>query len=131
MKSETPMRDHIMMMMNYVTEAELYSTEIDQVTQVGIILNSLFPDFIQFNSNYIINKLNYSVSQLLNELQTFESFSILGKQMVSVNNTDRLSSSKNRSVKKVAKRKVGTPKKKATKHNMKIQKPSFLTFEAQ
>ena len=51
-----------MMMTNYFTEAELHGAEIDQVTQVGIILNSLSPDFIQFNSNYIMNKLNYSVS---------------------------------------------------------------------
>ena len=62
MKSGTPVRDHIMMMTNYFTEAELYGAEIDQVTQVGIILNFLSPDFIQFNSNYIMNKLNYLVS---------------------------------------------------------------------
>ena len=78
-----------MMMTNYFTEAELHGAEIDQVTQVGIILNSLSPDFIQFSSNYIMNKLNYSVSQLLNELQTFESISRLGKQMTSVNIADR------------------------------------------
>ena len=73
MKTGKPMRDHVMMMTNYFTEAEVYWAEIDQVTQVRIILNSLSPDFIQFNSNHITNKLNYSVSQLLNELQTFES----------------------------------------------------------
>ena len=32
MKNETPMRDYIMMMMNYFTEAELHGAEIDQVT---------------------------------------------------------------------------------------------------
>ena len=73
MKTGTPVRDHVMMMTNYFTKAKLHGAEIDQVTQVGIILNSISPDFIQFNSNYIMNKLNYSVSQLLNELQTFES----------------------------------------------------------
>ena len=62
MKTRMPVRDHVMMMINYFTEAELHGAEIDQVTQVGIILNSLLPDFIQFNSNYIMNKLNYSVS---------------------------------------------------------------------
>ena len=62
MKTGTPVRDHVMTMTNYFIEAELHGTEIDQVTQVGIILNSLSPDFIQFNSNYIMNKLNYSVS---------------------------------------------------------------------
>ena len=32
MKSGTPVRDHVMMMTNYFTEAELYGVEIDQVT---------------------------------------------------------------------------------------------------
>ena len=36
-------------------------------------------DFIQFTSNYIMNKLNYSLSQLFNELQTFESILRQGK----------------------------------------------------
>ena len=40
MKTGTLVRDHVMMMTNYFTEAELHGAEIDQVTQVGIILNS-------------------------------------------------------------------------------------------
>ena len=107
MKTGTPVRDHVMMMTNYFTEVELHGAEIDQVTQVGIILNSLSPDFIQFNSNYIVNKLNYSVSQLLKELQTFESISRLGKQMTSINIADRPNSSKSRAPKRIAKKKGG------------------------
>ena len=55
MKSGNLVMDHVMMMTNYFTEAELHGAEIDRVTQVRIILNSLSPDFIQFNSNYIMN----------------------------------------------------------------------------
>ena len=66
MKSRIPVRDHIMMMTNYFSEAELHGAEIDQVMQVEIILNYLSPDFIQFNSNYIMNKLNYLISLFLN-----------------------------------------------------------------
>ena len=121
MKTGTPVRDHVMMMTNYFTEAELHGAEIDQVTQVGIILNSLSPDFIQFNSNYIMNKLNYSVSQLLNELQTFESISRLGKQMAFINIADRPSSSRGRNVRKFAKKKGGRP----AKVEHKVRKPSF------
>ena len=62
MKTGTPVRDHVMTMTNYFTKDGLYGAEIDQVTQVRIILNSLSSDFIQFNSNYIMNKLNYSVA---------------------------------------------------------------------
>ena len=79
MKVGTLVRDHVMMMTNYFTETKLRSAEIDQVTQVGIILNSMSSDFIEFTSNYIMNKLSYGVTQLLNELQTFESISRLGK----------------------------------------------------
>ena len=46
MKTGTLVRDHIMMMTNYFTEAELHRAEIDQVMQVGIIMNSLSLDFI-------------------------------------------------------------------------------------
>ena len=91
-----------------------------------IILNSLSPDFIQFNFNYIMNKLNYSISQLLNDLQTFKPINRLGKQVALVNITDRPSSSRSRPIKKFAKRKVGAPKRKAIKHNLKVQKPSFF-----
>ena len=40
MKTGMPVRDHVMMMINYFTEAELHGAEIDQVTQVEIILTS-------------------------------------------------------------------------------------------
>ena len=72
MKAGTSVRDHVMMMTNYFTDAKFHGAQIDEVTQVGIILNSLSHDFIQFTSNYIMNKLNYGLSQLLNELQAFE-----------------------------------------------------------
>ena len=46
---------------------------LDEPTQVSIILNSLPSEFLPFTSNYIMNKLTYGMTQLLNELQTFES----------------------------------------------------------
>ena len=55
MKAGTLMRDHVMMMTNYFTKTELHGAKINKVTQVGIILNSLSFDFIQFTSNYIMN----------------------------------------------------------------------------
>ena len=90
----TYVRDHVMMMTNYFTEAELHCTTIDEVTQVGIILNSLLPDFFQFTSNYIMNKLNYRLTQLLNELQTFESISGIAKKKGATNVAERVSSCK-------------------------------------
>ena len=46
MKSNTLVRDHVMMMTNYFTKAELHGGTSDEVSQVGMILNSLSNDFI-------------------------------------------------------------------------------------
>ena len=79
---------------NYFIEAELHGAQMDEVTHVGIILNSLSSDFIQFTSNYIMNKLTYGLSQLLNELQTFESITRHGKNKGSALYADKSSSPK-------------------------------------
>ena len=75
MKRGTPVRDHVLNMINYFGEAEVHGATIDDRTQVSMILETLLPDFLQFKSNYVMNKLNYKMTQLLNELQTFESIS--------------------------------------------------------
>ena len=108
MSPGTYVRDHVMMMTNYFTEAELHGATIDEVTQVGIILNSLSPDFVQFTSNYIMNKLNYGLTQLLNELQTFESISGIAKKKGAANVAERASSSKAQSKKRKASGSSGT-----------------------
>ena len=56
-------------------EAEIHGATIDESTQVSIILKSLTPAFSQFTTNYVMNKLQYNMTQLLNELQTFEAIS--------------------------------------------------------
>ena len=48
---------------------------VDEKTQVSVILESLTPTFLPFTTNYIMNKLEYNLTQLLNELQTFETIS--------------------------------------------------------
>ena len=73
MQSGTHVRDHVMRMTNYFTEAELHGATLDEPIQVSIILSSLPSEFLPFTSNYIMNKLTYGMTQLLNELQTFES----------------------------------------------------------
>ena len=44
---------------------------IDEETQVSLILNSLSPAFLPFTTNYVLNKLNYGMTQLMNKLQIF------------------------------------------------------------
>ena len=68
-----------------------------------------------------MNKLNYSVSQLLNELQTFDSISRLGKKIASINISDRPSSLRSHTPKKFPKKKGG----RVAKTDTKVQKPIF------
>ncbi|XP_073051409.1 uncharacterized protein [Primulina eburnea] len=76
MKKGQSVGAHVLNMVNYFTEAETHGATIDEGTQVSIILESLPLTFLQFKSNYVMNKLNYNMTQLLNELQTFEAISI-------------------------------------------------------
>ncbi|XP_062118868.1 uncharacterized protein LOC133832559 [Humulus lupulus] len=66
-------RDHLIKMMNYFKEAELHGATIDEEAEVNLILNSLSPTFLPFTTNYVMNKLDYGLMQLMNELQAFES----------------------------------------------------------
>ena len=73
MKAETSVWEHVLKMINWLNEAKIHGVVIDDRSQVTMILESLSPTFLQFKSNYVMNKLSYNMTQLLNELQTFES----------------------------------------------------------
>ena len=75
MKVGSSVREHVLKMISHINEAELHGATIDEATQVGMILETLSHDFLQFKSNYVMNKLSYNLTELLNELQTFESIS--------------------------------------------------------
>ena len=62
MERGTPVRDHVLNMINYFGEAEVHGATIDDRTQVSIILESLSLDFLHFKSNYVMNKLNYTIT---------------------------------------------------------------------
>ena len=90
-------------MTNYFTEAELHGATIDEPTQESIILNSLANEFLPFSCNYIMNKLTYGMTQLLIELQTFESICGTAKKKQEAN----IASSSNSKKKKAQKPKGG------------------------
>ncbi|TYK00056.1 gag/pol protein [Cucumis melo var. makuwa] len=46
---------------------------IDEASQVSFILESLPESLLQFRSNAVMNKIAYTLTTLLSELQTFES----------------------------------------------------------
>ena len=100
MSKGTLVRDHVLTMAIYINEAELHGAIIDERTQVSIILDSLTPDFLQFTSNYVMNKLDYNVTHLLNELQTFEAISKTRTQKAEANVTETKASSSSNNKKK-------------------------------
>ena len=75
MKKGSSVREHVLNMINLIHEAEIHGATVDEKTQVSVILESLTPAFLPFTTNYIMNKLEYNLTQLLNELQTFETIS--------------------------------------------------------
>ena len=74
-KKGVSVREHVLNIINMMHEAEIYGATIDERTRDSIILESLTPAFSQFITNYVMNKLQYNMTRLLNELQTFEAIS--------------------------------------------------------
>ena len=111
----TPVPNHVLNMANFINKAELHGAIIDKRTQVSIILDSLTSYFLQFTSNYVMNKLDCNVTQLLNELQTFEAISKTMTQKAEANVAETKASSSSNNNKKRKNNKgasAGRPKKK-------------------
>ena len=68
----TPVREHALKMIGFLNELEILGAEIDADSQIDIILQSLPDSFNQFRLNYLMNKKNYTLSELMNELQAAE-----------------------------------------------------------
>ena len=133
MKRGTPVRDHVLNMINYFGEAEVHGATIDDRTQVSMILESLSPDFLQFKSNYVMNKLNYTMTQLLNELKTFESiWKNKGKDgsatVAEANVAEENPSTSNKNKKRKRKGVSRSKPKKTKKNNSKNKKPKRKYF---
>ncbi|EXC13330.1 hypothetical protein L484_012758 [Morus notabilis] len=80
MKSGTPVRDHMLLIISHLNKMELMGAEIDGETQVDMILETLPEMFDNFKLNYSMNKLNYSPPELMKELQTAETLLLKGKR---------------------------------------------------
>ena len=74
MKKGSSVREHVLNMINLIHEAEIHGATVDEKTQVSVILEFLTPAFLPFTTNYIMNKLEYNLTQLLNELQNMRAW---------------------------------------------------------
>ena len=63
-------------------EIELMGGKIDGETQVDMILETLFESFDSFKLNYSMNKLSYSLTKLMKQLQVAEALFNKGKNKV-------------------------------------------------
>ena len=60
-------------MVHHLNEAKINGAQIDEKAQIGMILETLSLDFLPFRTSYLMNQKNDNLTELLNELQTFES----------------------------------------------------------
>ncbi|XP_057962239.1 uncharacterized protein LOC131153797 [Malania oleifera] len=68
----TPARDHVLKIVGLLNELEILRAEINGETEVDIVLQPLPDSFTQFFLNYDMNKLSYSLAELLKDLQVAE-----------------------------------------------------------
>ena len=79
MKEGSSVLDHVLKMMSHLNQIEVLGGTIDAESQVTIILQSLPPSFLQFKLNFEMNKRNYTLDELLTELQSAEDLMIPAK----------------------------------------------------
>ncbi|KAA0032025.1 gag/pol protein [Cucumis melo var. makuwa] len=81
-KEGTSVREHVLDMMMHFNIAEVNGGAIDQANQVSFILESLPKSFIPFQTNASMNKIEFNLTTLLNELWRFQSLTMgKGKQV--------------------------------------------------
>ncbi|KAA0034976.1 gag/pol protein [Cucumis melo var. makuwa] len=78
MKEGTFVREHVLDMIMHFNISEVNGEPIDKANQVKFILQSLLKSFIPFQKNVSLNKIEFNVTTLLNELQRFQTLT-LGK----------------------------------------------------
>nr|GMN26107.1 hypothetical protein TIFTF001_046023 [Ficus carica] len=71
-KVGTPIKEHMMKVMAYLSEAQTNGAEIDSATQLVMVFQTLSKDFDLFQASYNITRKEMSLTELMKELQAFE-----------------------------------------------------------
>ncbi|KAA0061924.1 gag/pol protein [Cucumis melo var. makuwa] len=85
MKEGTFVREHVLDMMMHINIVEVNGGAIDEANQVSFILESLPKSFIPFQTNASLNKIEFNMTILLNELQRFQTLTIGKEKQVEAN----------------------------------------------
>lgn len=100
MTEGTPVREHVLKMIDCLNTLEVLGAEIDGESQVDIVLESLPDSFNQFKLNYSMNKLTYTLAGLMSSLQTAEGI-VKGKSIQNVEASSSKPKPKGKGKKKV------------------------------
>ena len=117
-----PPDDHVIKMINHMTQLDVYGVIMPDRLKVNLILQSLPYSFKPFITNYNLNRIERSLPELLNELQEFYNQGQKGKGHEDVHMAS--SSKTKKKPKKQQKKgpKVGPKKKEFKKGTSKAQK---------
>ncbi|TYK21782.1 gag/pol protein [Cucumis melo var. makuwa] len=72
MKEGTSVREHVLDMVMHFNIAEVNGGAIDEANQDSFILESLSKSFIPLQTNASLNKIEFNLTTLLNDLQRFQ-----------------------------------------------------------
>ncbi|TYK05842.1 gag/pol protein [Cucumis melo var. makuwa] len=76
MKEGTSIREHVLDRMMHFNVAEVNGGVINEANQVRFILESFPKSFIPFQTNAFLNKIEFNLTTLLNELQCFQNLTM-------------------------------------------------------
>ncbi|KAK1591530.1 hypothetical protein Q3G72_009150 [Acer saccharum] len=129
MKLGQAVKDHMMKVIAHLNIAELHGAEIDGETKIDMVVNSLSDSFDQFKLDYTLNKKEYTLQGLMQDVQSVEKILVKGKGQ-EIHMVGKVATVKARQkVKKQQKKKQLGPIKKETKKVTKIKGKCFLCGE--
>ncbi|KAK1571102.1 hypothetical protein Q3G72_011942 [Acer saccharum] len=79
MKPGQAVKDHMKKVIAHLNIAELYGAEIDGETKIDMVFNSFSDSFDQFKLDYTLNKKEYTLQGLMQDVQNAEKILVKGK----------------------------------------------------
>ena len=76
MKEGTSVREHVLDMMMHFNITKVNGGSINEANQVSFILQYLPKSFVPFETNVSLNKIEFTLTTLLNELQRFQNLTM-------------------------------------------------------
>ena len=74
MEEGTRVRDHVLKMMDYLNEVKIHGVQIDDKTEINMVIESLPDTFRKFKVSYKLNNKDMTLIKLMHELHAIEEF---------------------------------------------------------